>query len=334
MNNIIYSSAIPPQVPSSEILETTRNQSREFFEMLRKSAESRGQPSSTRNTYFGQSSSMAFSPNQSDDLEARREQLGGQGLPFLGVNSLDSRDLYAVISSEMEAEEQQSIFQELQKREMLLSGEQREGREESFGDEDQGNIPSDSEGIEGEEEEIEEEYEKNTKQKKGTKKRNLQSSKKLETVTLDELSKYYHLPISEACRLLGVGQTVLKKKCRSFGIRRWPYRKMKSLDTLIGNIQDLAKGPDGNTLETVQNAVKELESEKKTLEEMPAADLAERTKKLRQACFKASYKKRKYTVTNIAPREERESLRLQLSHQSDPGDPSSAKSDSESEDVV
>lgn len=41
------------------------------------------------------------------------------------------------------------------------------------------------------------------------------------------------------------------------------------------------------------NAVKELEHQKKRMEERPGIELAERTKRLRQACFKASYKKRR-----------------------------------------
>jgi hypothetical protein len=41
----------------------------------------------------------------------------------------------------------------------------------------------------------------------------------------------------EASRNLKVGLTVLKKKCREFGIARWPHRKIKSLDSLIQDLQ-------------------------------------------------------------------------------------------------
>jgi hypothetical protein len=45
------------------------------------------------------------------------------------------------------------------------------------------------------------------------------------------------MPITQASKELKVGLTVLKKRCREFGIPRWPHRKMKSLDSLIQNIQ-------------------------------------------------------------------------------------------------
>lgn len=57
--------------------------------------------------------------------------------------------------------------------------------------------------------------------------------------------------------------------------------------------QDLASEQGGKGSARVLNAVKELEEQKKLMEEMPGIELAERTKRLRQACFKASYKKRR-----------------------------------------
>ena len=47
------------------------------------------------------------------------------------------------------------------------------------------------------------------------------------------------------------------------------------------------------------SAVKELEYQKKRMEERPGIELAERTKRLRQACFKASYKKRRQALTTL-----------------------------------
>jgi len=45
------------------------------------------------------------------------------------------------------------------------------------------------------------------------------------------------MPITRAARELNVGLTVLKKRCRELGIARWPHRKMKSLKSLILNVQ-------------------------------------------------------------------------------------------------
>ncbi|KAH7425116.1 hypothetical protein KP509_11G040500 [Ceratopteris richardii] len=129
----------------------------------------------------------------------------------------------------------------------------------------------------------------------GTQRQSMQrgSSERVTEITIQELSQYFNMPITQASKELKVGLTVLKKKCREFGIPRWPHRKMKSLDSLINNIQDLASEHGGKGSARVLNAVKELEEQKKLMEEMPGIELAERTKRLRQACFKASYKKRR-----------------------------------------
>lgn len=58
-------------------------------------------------------------------------------------------------------------------------------------------------------------------------------------ITLSDLVKYFDMPIAEASKKLNVGLTVLKRKCREFGIPRWPHRKIKSLDSLIQNLQVL-----------------------------------------------------------------------------------------------
>ena len=62
-------------------------------------------------------------------------------------------------------------------------------------------------------------------------------SERMTEITLHDLSQYFHMPITQASKELKVGLTVLKKRCREFGIPRWPHRKMKSLESLINNIQ-------------------------------------------------------------------------------------------------
>ena len=51
--------------------------------------------------------------------------------------------------------------------------------------------------------------------------------------------------------------------------------------------------------EKIRNAIEILEKEKKLLEEMPDLQLEDNTKRLRQACFKANYKKRKLMGMNL-----------------------------------
>ncbi|KAI5071138.1 hypothetical protein GOP47_0013389 [Adiantum capillus-veneris] len=127
-------------------------------------------------------------------------------------------------------------------------------------------------------------------------------SGRLSKLTKDELTHYFNMPITQASKELKVGLTVLKKRCRIFGIPRWPHRKMKSINGLIRNIQDLVKGDgaeeSGKDANQVQVAVEELEKQKKEMQECPGIQLPERTKRLRQACFKASYRKRRQALTD------------------------------------
>lgn len=55
-------------------------------------------------------------------------------------------------------------------------------------------------------------------------------------------------------------------------------------------MQEIEKGEGENKL---KNVLEILENEKKLMEERPDLQLEDNTKRLRQACFKANYKKRK-----------------------------------------
>lgn len=52
-------------------------------------------------------------------------------------------------------------------------------------------------------------------------------------LSLDKLRSVYEHPISTAAAELNIGVTVLKKYCRWYSIERWPYRKIRSVDKLI-----------------------------------------------------------------------------------------------------
>ncbi|CAM0913610.1 unnamed protein product [Alopecurus aequalis] len=112
-------------------------------------------------------------------------------------------------------------------------------------------------------------------------------------LTFELVSQHFYMPIAQAARELDVGLTVLKKRCRELGIPRWPHRKMKSLQALINNVevlQEAGKAEDGEQLRAM---VEMLEQERRLLEQKPCVELKETTKRLRQACFKAGYKKRR-----------------------------------------
>lgn len=110
-------------------------------------------------------------------------------------------------------------------------------------------------------------------------------------ITQEELASCFHLPSEAACRKLGIGLTVLKRQCRKFGIKRWPFRKMKSLDRLITNVQAGISPGDQNKL--LVKSVEELEEQKRRMEECQVLDLDDTTKRLQQAYSKANHKARR-----------------------------------------
>ncbi|KAK9926017.1 hypothetical protein M0R45_023273 [Rubus argutus] len=114
----------------------------------------------------------------------------------------------------------------------------------------------------------------------------------------ETISQYFYMPITQAAKELNIGLTLLKKRCRELGIRRWPHRKLTSLQTLIRNIQELGK-EDEESEEKLRNAIELLERERKLMEDAPDMQLEDNTKRLRQACFKANYKKRKIMGMNL-----------------------------------
>ncbi|KAL9227360.1 hypothetical protein vseg_003056 [Gypsophila vaccaria] len=107
------------------------------------------------------------------------------------------------------------------------------------------------------------------------------------------ISQYFYMPITKAAKELNVGLTLLKKRCRELGIQRWPHRKLMSLQTLIHNVQELGREGGDENGEKLKEAIEILEEEKKLMEKIPDLQLELRTKRLRQACFKANYKRRK-----------------------------------------
>ncbi|XP_055825386.1 protein RKD2-like [Solanum dulcamara] len=109
----------------------------------------------------------------------------------------------------------------------------------------------------------------------------------------DTISKYFYMPITRAAKELNIGLTLLKKRCRDLGIRRWPHRKLMSLQALIKNVKELEKGGGNEMEQKLKDVIKLLEKEKKKMEEIPDMELEEKTKRLRQACFKANYKRRR-----------------------------------------
>jgi hypothetical protein len=73
-------------------------------------------------------------------------------------------------------------------------------------------------------------------------------------VKLDELSKYFHLPEKAVAKELGICLTSLKKLCRSYGITRWPFRKLKSLERTMKKVQNEADATTESTGDPTENS--------------------------------------------------------------------------------
>jgi len=58
-----------------------------------------------------------------------------------------------------------------------------------------------------------------------------------EGVSFEILQKHFDVPMTEAAKRFGVCLTFFKKICRTHGIKRWPFRKLKSLKNKISDLQ-------------------------------------------------------------------------------------------------
>ncbi|EFC38340.1 predicted protein [Naegleria gruberi] len=56
-------------------------------------------------------------------------------------------------------------------------------------------------------------------------------------INKEQIQQYFHLPLEEAAIKLGCCSSVLKRTCRQLGIKRWPYRRMKSLSKRQNQLQ-------------------------------------------------------------------------------------------------
>lgn len=74
-------------------------------------------------------------------------------------------------------------------------------------------------------------------------------------ISIDFLEEqgYFDIPIQVAALRLGVGVTTLKRVCRESLITRWPYRRRKSLGTLIDRTKQVLN--DGTGQDNMHNVV-------------------------------------------------------------------------------
>ncbi|OEL16340.1 hypothetical protein BAE44_0022641 [Dichanthelium oligosanthes] len=129
--------------------------------------------------------------------------------------------------------------------------------------------------------------------------------KHIDSITLDEITQYFHIPIREASKTLQIGVSILKRKCRKYGIPRWPHRKIKSLDSLIHDLEYVLDDEQEDAQQELQKIEEQkqaaaktaltkrkkmLESEKEIIQQKPALDLMTETKQFREDVFKRRYR--------------------------------------------
>ena len=117
------------------------------------------------------------------------------------------------------------------------------------------------------------------------------------TISEEALRGVFHLPIAKAAAELGVGLTILKKYCRVYGISRWPFRKLKSLDKLTKTIKAIEAKDDV----AVRAVAQGLLDKKNQMQLEPSIELDREIKRIRQAAYKLEHRKRQESSTNAGP---------------------------------
>eukprot|EP01041_Mallomonas_annulata_P003591 gene3591-7135_t len=78
------------------------------------------------------------------------------------------------------------------------------------------------------------------------------------TIKVDDLRKFFHLPILQVAKQLGICTTLLKRICRCNNIKKWPYRQIRSITKSIQSLQmaalnqSLQERERGRFLEQIQ----------------------------------------------------------------------------------
>ncbi|ONK74992.1 uncharacterized protein A4U43_C03F12190 [Asparagus officinalis] len=73
---------------------------------------------------------------------------------------------------------------------------------------------------------------------------------------------YFHLRIVDAAKEFGICPTALKKICRKYGMERWPYRKVKSIDNQIKKLQNDLLAQGGQEANSTQMEIERLRAQR------------------------------------------------------------------------
>jgi len=87
-------------------------------------------------------------------------------------------------------------------------------------------------------------------------------------ITFEELSRYFHLPVRQAAKHLNICSTILKRVSRSYGMERWPFRKLKSMDEQLEKVKSLIPKTETEKIEQGEE-IKRLKSRKESIMKKP-----------------------------------------------------------------
>ncbi|CAM9617884.1 unnamed protein product, partial [Chrysoparadoxa australica] len=65
------------------------------------------------------------------------------------------------------------------------------------------------------------------------------------TVKLVDLERHFDYPIEEVSKKMGVSTTIIKRLCRKHGIKRWPYRQIRSINRSMQHVELLIANAQG-----------------------------------------------------------------------------------------
>jgi hypothetical protein len=65
-------------------------------------------------------------------------------------------------------------------------------------------------------------------------------------ITLEQLRRCFHMPITEVARHFGMCTTLLKKVCRRLNIKRWPHRQIRKIDNCVQSLQVAMQNADSD----------------------------------------------------------------------------------------
>lgn len=97
----------------------------------------------------------------------------------------------------------------------------------------------------------------------------------LRLLTISELRRYFHLPMQEVAKQLGVCTTLLKKICRKNLIKRWPYRQIRSITKSIHSLEIMHETVEDSDKNRVTGQIQHLQNTLDVLLQDPNAPVSE-----------------------------------------------------------